>query len=103
LLRHRILFDYDAFQIDTSGRLVFARPLSLHPEMSGRVVDVRNFCVDLLEKKDGKQHMAAVFCSPKPMSFVKEDMLNLNLENGAADIVKNKSLILILVLLFLKL
>ena len=79
----RILFDYEAFQLDTGGRLVFARPLSAHPELSGRVVESKNFCVDMVDK-DGKQFMSAVFCSPRPMTFVKEDLLTLNTPSTAA-------------------
>jgi hypothetical protein len=88
----RILFDYEAFQIDTGGRLIFARPLSAHPELSGRVVESKNFCVDMVEK-DGKQFMASVFCSPRPMTYVREDLLTLNPPSTASKNIVTKILI----------
>ena len=59
-----------------SGRLTYARPLSLVPEFSGRPIESRQFCVDMIEK-DRRLFMAAVFCSPKPMTSFNEDYLSL--------------------------
>ena len=99
-MQRRILFDYDAFQLDVGGRLVFARPLSAHPELAGRVVDPRNFCVDMVEK-DGKQYMASVFCSPRPMAFVKEDLLTITPPSSANKIFECSLILVSMVFLVL--
>lgn len=52
-------------------------------ELSGYTVDPGKFCIDMVDKEK-RQFMSVVFCSPKSVSYVKEDLLVLSVPNDAS-------------------
>ena len=56
----RVLFDYEAFQVDSHGSLIFTRTLG--PQR------IKNFCLDMVSLTTTSNQkfsvMAAVFCQP---------------------------------------
>jgi len=60
---------------------LFLKVLLFIPELSRYTVDPGKFCVDMVDK-DKHQFMSVVFCSPKAISYVKEDLLVLSVPNA---------------------
>ena len=81
--RSRLLFDYEAFQVDRHGSLVFTRTLG------DQAID--DFCVDQVAVRRGPKgntdqghlFMAAVFCQPSNVTEVDETLQLLNLPNNS--------------------
>ena len=78
--RHsKLVFDFEAFQVDRYGSLVFTRLLGDQ--------EIHDFCVDQItvQRPEGTptthHFMAAVFCQPPNVTEVDESLQLLNLPN----------------------
>lgn len=74
--KRRLLYDYEAFQVDRHGSLVFSRSLGFQ-----RLDD---FCLDSINFGGRKNHvMVAVFCQPDNVTHLDESLQKLILPNAA--------------------
>lgn len=89
--RSQQLFDYEAFQVDRHGSLVFTRTLGDQA--------IYDFCVDQVAVRPGPKgnsaageqghlFMAAVFCQPSNVTEVDETLQLLNLPNKSPSLLR---------------
>ena len=77
--RSQLVFDFEAFQVDRYGSLVFTRHLGDQ--------EIHDFCVDQItvQRPEGTKQthhfMAAVFCLPSNVTEVDDTLQLLNLPN----------------------
>lgn len=80
----RLLYDYEAFQVNTKGKLVYTRLLGPAHNYHG----IDDFCVDVVSVNDKSHFMVAVFCQPRMRNGnlapdIDEELLQLSLPSGS--------------------
>jgi len=72
----RLLFDFEAFQVDRRGSLAFTRALG------SDAAPIHDFCMDLVSLNEKSHFMAAVFCQPQGSGQVDESSQSLLLPSS---------------------